>query len=270
MKIQHGQKRKKTNSDSGQRTVDKAAPQRRPGKETTWLVSRWESQTRPQFIHAAAFALSHRDKDIKTETGEASDQTRTSFTQSRLKLQKKKNVWKIEEIWELEWFLLCFLLSKCKVTAFQKHLVYPHCPSPPSHYFPSYTPWASQGALVVNNLSAHAGDTRELDPWVGNIPWRRKWQPSPLFLPGKFRSQKRLKAIVQGGRGEGPKSRTQLSYWAQAGECHTRAHAQKPNLIEEGCEICSGSPFSPMCHKRLWEIPRCSKLVQKGNLRCWF
>ena len=24
-----------------------------------------------------------------------------------------------------------------------------------------------------------------LDPWVGKIPWRRKWQPIPVFLPGK-------------------------------------------------------------------------------------
>ena len=23
------------------------------------------------------------------------------------------------------------------------------------------------------------------DPWVGNIPWRREWQPTPVFLPGK-------------------------------------------------------------------------------------
>ena len=22
-------------------------------------------------------------------------------------------------------------------------------------------------------------------PWVGKIPWRRKWQPTPLLLPGK-------------------------------------------------------------------------------------
>ena len=21
------------------------------------------------------------------------------------------------------------------------------------------------------------------DPWVGKIPWRRKWQPTPVFLP---------------------------------------------------------------------------------------
>ena len=24
------------------------------------------------------------------------------------------------------------------------------------------------------------------DPWVGKIPWRRKQQPTPVFLPGKF------------------------------------------------------------------------------------
>ena len=24
------------------------------------------------------------------------------------------------------------------------------------------------------------------DPWLGKIPWRRKWQPTPVFLPEKF------------------------------------------------------------------------------------
>ena len=27
------------------------------------------------------------------------------------------------------------------------------------------------------------------DPWVGKIPWRRKWQPTPVFLPGKFQKK---------------------------------------------------------------------------------
>ena len=31
-----------------------------------------------------------------------------------------------------------------------------------------------------------------LDPWVGKIPWRRKWQPTPVFLPGKSHGQRRL------------------------------------------------------------------------------
>ena len=24
------------------------------------------------------------------------------------------------------------------------------------------------------------------DPWTGKIPWRRAWQPTPVFLPGEF------------------------------------------------------------------------------------
>jgi len=24
------------------------------------------------------------------------------------------------------------------------------------------------------------------DPLSGKIPWRRKWQPTPVFLPGEF------------------------------------------------------------------------------------
>ena len=28
--------------------------------------------------------------------------------------------------------------------------------------------------------------------WVGNIPWRRKWQPPSIFLPGKTHGQKSL------------------------------------------------------------------------------
>ena len=27
------------------------------------------------------------------------------------------------------------------------------------------------------------------DPWVRKIPWRRKWQPTPVFFPGKFKRQ---------------------------------------------------------------------------------
>ena len=36
------------------------------------------------------------------------------------------------------------------------------------------------GGAAVQKLPAHAGDT--VDPWVGEIPRRRKWQPTPVFL----------------------------------------------------------------------------------------
>ena len=30
------------------------------------------------------------------------------------------------------------------------------------------------------------------DPWVGKIPWRRKWQPTPVVFPGKLHGQRSL------------------------------------------------------------------------------
>ena len=30
------------------------------------------------------------------------------------------------------------------------------------------------------------------NPWVGKIPWRRKWPPAPVFLPGKSRVRRSL------------------------------------------------------------------------------
>ena len=45
-------------------------------------------------------------------------------------------------------------------------------------------------ALVVKN----AGDNKRyrFHPWVGKIPWRRAWQPTPVFLPGESHGQRSL------------------------------------------------------------------------------
>ena len=34
--------------------------------------------------------------------------------------------------------------------------------------------------------------THGFSSWVGKIPWKRKWQPTPVFLPGKFNGQRSL------------------------------------------------------------------------------
>ena len=34
--------------------------------------------------------------------------------------------------------------------------------------------------------------------WVGKIPWRRAWQPTPVFLPGESHGQKTLTGYSQG------------------------------------------------------------------------
>ena len=43
---------------------------------------------------------------------------------------------------------------------------------------------------MVKNLPVNAEDmemwVQSGTSWVGKIPWSRKWQPTPVFLPGKF------------------------------------------------------------------------------------
>ena len=50
------------------------------------------------------------------------------------------------------------------------------------------------GGVSVKNLPANAGRHRghKFDPWVRKIPWRRKWQPTPEFLPGESCGQRSL------------------------------------------------------------------------------
>ena len=39
--------------------------------------------------------------------------------------------------------------------------------------------------VVVKNLPANAGDRQRFSSWIRKIPWRRAWQPTPVFLPGE-------------------------------------------------------------------------------------
>ena len=45
-------------------------------------------------------------------------------------------------------------------------------------------------------------ETQGFDSWVGKILWSRKWQPVPVFLPGKFHGQRSLAGYSQWGRKE--------------------------------------------------------------------
>jgi len=42
--------------------------------------------------------------------------------------------------------------------------------------------------LLVKNPLANAGDLRDTDL----IPWKRAWQPTPVFLPGESHGQRSL------------------------------------------------------------------------------
>ena len=53
----------------------------------------------------------------------------------------------------------------------------------------------------VKNLPANAGDIRDARS-IGKIPWKRKWQPTPAFLPGEAHGQGSLAGYSLWGRKE--------------------------------------------------------------------
>ena len=65
-------------------------------------------------------------------------------------------------------------------------------------------------------------ETPRFDPWVGEVPWRRTWQPTLVFLPGKSHGQ-----------------RHQVGYspWGCRELAMTEAIEHKPSLLEReaGC-----------------------------------
>ena len=54
-------------------------------------------------------------------------------------------------------------------------------------------PWWLSGKESACQCGRHG-----FNPWDGKILWIRKWQPSPVFSPGKSHGQRAWRAIVHG------------------------------------------------------------------------
>ena len=59
---------------------------------------------------------------------------------------------------------------------------------------------ASLVAQMVKNLPAM--QETGFDPWVGKIPWRRKWHPTLVLWPGEFHGQRSLMGYSPKGHKE--------------------------------------------------------------------
>ena len=69
------------------------------------------------------------------------------------------------------------------------------------HYSPSSTGvrlprWLSgEGSACQCRRCRRCG----FDPWVRKIPWKKKWQPTPVLLPGKSHGQRNLAGYSPSG-----------------------------------------------------------------------
>ena len=108
-----------------------------------------------------------------------------------LRTFRQKNIgWLID--WETSWWL--FGRAQCcggggagsQVRLLVSSL-HPHN-LPKREIRPSYSDfhWCFWASLVAQMVKNHLQCGRPgFDPWVGKIPWRRAWQPTPVFLPGE-------------------------------------------------------------------------------------
>ena len=71
----------------------------------------------------------------------------------------------------------CILTLRCP-SPHHTFLMYIPTPCFPLHGFPS-------DSMVKNLPAVQKTQRHRFNPWVGKIPWRRAWQPSPVFLPGE-------------------------------------------------------------------------------------
>ena len=84
----------------------------------------------------------------------------------------------------LEWGAIAF--SGLYSTAFNCKFQY-------TYWLPGASRW-----LSAKEYSCQCRRHR-FDPWVGKIPWKRKWQPTALFFSGKSHGQRSLARYSQWG-----------------------------------------------------------------------
>ena len=98
----------------------------------------------------------------------------------------------------------------------------------------SLHPKGFPGGSVVKNPACQCRRC-EIHSWVGKIPWRRKWQPTPVFLPGESHRRRSLEGYSPWG----------CKSWTWLSNCAHSAHK-----VWRGC--------SPSYLARVWSRRRIS------------
>ena len=87
--------------------------------------------------------------------------------------------------------------------------------------------WSDAAAAVGILLPSRR---HSVDPWVGKIPWSRKWQPTPVFSPGKSHGQRSPVGYSTWGRRRVGNNIPQKKRGAllRKGASWTNTHASRP------------------------------------------
>ena len=110
------------------------------------------------------------------------------------------------------------------------------------------------------------------DPWVRKILWRKKWQPTPVFLCGKSHGQRSWQATVQGVTNSQTRltKHTQLSTMSR--NLCTFLHLLSRTWLEssESISICASQREDKDTYPKAWarSLALCSPIGHKSTLPC--
>ena len=122
------------------------------------------------------------------------------------------DVWKLiysdsKSLSKIYWLNMHNFISASEI--YSKHTVFITCQILYRYRYGYRYIQAPQVGLVVKNPPAKQSRRHKkhgFDSWTGEIPWRRAWQPTPVFLPGESHGQRSLVGWVH----RVTKSQTQL------------------------------------------------------------
>ena len=63
-------------------------------------------------------------------------------------------------------------------------------------------------------------------PWIVNTPWRREWQPTPIFLPGESLGQRSLAGYSPWGHKESDMTEQPSMRVSMRSRTHTHTHTR--------------------------------------------
>ena len=103
------------------------------------------------------------------------------------------------------------------------------------------------------------------DPWVGKMPWRRKWQPTSVFLLGKSHGQRSLV-------GYSPRSHRE-SITAECTHTHTHTHTHPPShCARQPVDLGTGVGPGPALRKALrgfMKIRKAERFTLETSFNAW-
>ena len=101
--------------------------------------------------------------------------------------------------------------------------------------------------------------SHEFDPWIRKILWGRKWQLTPVFLPGKFHGQRSLVGCSPWGRQE----------WDMTEHAHTHINIASSEFLDTSFFKSFSSPYSFGNNKECYCEHICTQLLVPKQCSLW-